>query len=29
LQLIVIITVIILALPSGRRRREVPLEELT
>jgi len=29
LQLIVIITVIILALPSGRKRREVPLEELT
>jgi hypothetical protein len=29
LQLIVIITVTILALPSGRKRREVPLEELT
>ena len=29
LQLRVIITVIILALPSGRKRREVPLEELT
>ena len=29
LQLILIITVIILALPSGRKRREVPLEELT
>jgi len=28
LQLIMILTVIILALPAGRRRREVPLEEL-
>jgi hypothetical protein len=28
LQLIIILTVIVLALPAGRRRREVPLEEL-
>jgi len=28
IQLIVILSVIILALPSGRKRKEVPLEEL-
>jgi hypothetical protein len=28
LQLIIVLTVIVLALPAGRKRREVPLEEL-
>jgi hypothetical protein len=28
IQLIIILSVVILALPAGRRRREVPLEEL-